>query len=82
MDSLLKNKISIENLGVNISNAWIIGCSILTCGIITFAYLNGISDLQLLHMKRKYRLEQKQEYEKEKECNKQITIDDADNDLD
>jgi len=55
------NASSIKNLGINLSNGWIISCSILTCGIITCAYLNGISDLQLLHMKRKYKLEQERD---------------------
>ena len=54
------NNSSLLNLSVNISNGWIIGCSILTCGIMTCAYLNGFSNISLLHMKRKYRLELQQ----------------------
>lgn len=53
------NASSLENMSVNISNGWIIGCSILTCGLITVAYLNGRSNLQILHMKHKYREELK-----------------------
>ena len=45
---------------MNISNGWIVGCSILTCGMMTHAYLAGISNLPIIHMKRKYRLELQQ----------------------
>lgn len=41
----------------NISNSWIIGCSVFTCGIITSSYLHGINELQLLHMKYKHKKE-------------------------
>ena len=41
----------------NISNSWIIGCSLLTGGIITSSYLHGINELQLFHMKFKYKKE-------------------------
>jgi hypothetical protein len=54
------NNSSLLNLSVNISNGWIIGCSILTCGIMTCAYLNSLSNISLLHMKRKFRLELQQ----------------------
>lgn len=47
----------LEKLGVNVSKSWIVGCSILSCGIMTHAYLNGISNIPLAHMKYKYRLE-------------------------
>jgi len=57
------NSYSLEKFGVAISNGWIVGCSILTCGILTSAYLDGISELSLIHMKHKYNLESK---EKEK----------------
>ena len=50
----------LEKLGLNISNSWIVGCSILTGGIITHTYLTCISNLALLHMKHKYKLELKQ----------------------
>lgn len=53
------NASSLENCSMNIANGLIIGCSILTCGIITCSYMNGISNIQLLHMKRKHRLELK-----------------------
>ena len=47
----------LEKLGINVSNKWIIGCSILSYGLITNAYLNSISDIPLIHMKYKYKLE-------------------------
>lgn len=50
----------LEKLGSNISNSWIVGCSILTCGVMTHTYLNCISNLALLHMKHKYKLELQQ----------------------
>lgn len=53
------NASSLENCSMNIANGWIIGCSILTFGIISCAYMNGISNIQLLHIKRKHRLELK-----------------------
>jgi hypothetical protein len=45
---------------MTISKSWIISCSILTGGIMTCAYLNSLSNLPLIHMKRKYRLELEQ----------------------
>ena len=62
------NASSIEKMTNNISNGWIIGCSILSCGIMTCAYLNGISNIQMMHMKRKNRLEL--EYPMELVCEK------------
>ena len=53
------NDNSLEKMSINISNGLIIGCSILTCGIMSCAYLNSISNLQIIHMKRKYMLELK-----------------------
>jgi hypothetical protein len=50
------NAYGIENCSIHIANGWVIGCSILTFGIITCSYLNGISDIQILHMKRKHKL--------------------------
>ena len=41
----------------NISNGWIIGCSILTCGIMTCSYLDGINNILLIHIKRKFKLQ-------------------------
>jgi len=41
----------------NVSNGWVIGCSILTCGILTHSYLNGLGNIPPIHMKNKYRLE-------------------------
>jgi len=63
------NNSSLEKLSINISNSWIIGCSILTCGIMTYAYLDSISNISLIHMKRKYRLEL-QQIEKSIDLNK------------
>jgi len=51
------NAFSIEKMTNHISNSWILSCSILSCGILTCAYLNGISNIPIMHMKRKYRLE-------------------------
>ena len=51
------NHFNLEKLSVNLSNSWIVGCSILSCGMMTYAYLDGISNLPLIYMKRKYRLE-------------------------
>jgi len=42
-----------------ISNGWIIGCSVFTCGILTSSYLHGINELQIFHMKHKYNKEMK-----------------------
>lgn len=53
----MNNYSSLEKFSVHISNGLIIGCSILTGGIITCAYLDGITDLSLKHMKQKYILE-------------------------
>lgn len=50
----------LEKLGLNISNSWIIGCSILTGGIMTHTYLTCISNLAIMHMKHKYILELRQ----------------------
>ena len=47
----------LEKLGLNISNSWVVGCSILSCGIMTHSYLNCISNIPLAHMKNKNRLE-------------------------
>jgi hypothetical protein len=41
----------------NINNGWIIGCSLLTCGILTSSYLNGINAIQCLYMKYKHKKE-------------------------
>lgn len=38
-----------------ISNGWIIGCSVLTYGILTSTYLHAINDIQMFHMKHKYK---------------------------
>jgi hypothetical protein len=46
-------------MSINISNSWIIGCSILTCGIMSYSYLNSINNLQIIHMKHKYMVELK-----------------------
>ena len=51
------NASSIEKMTNHISNSWILGCSILSCGILTCAYLNAISNIPMLHTKRKKRLE-------------------------
>lgn len=48
------NNSSLVNLSVNISNGWIIGCSILTVGILTRYYLDGISDIYIWHKFRLY----------------------------
>lgn len=61
------NASSLENMSMNISNGWIIGCSILTCGLITSAYINGISNIQMLHMKRKFKEELKK-LDKDMDC--------------
>jgi len=39
------------------NNGWVIGCSLLTFGIITSSYLNGINDIQCLYMKYKHKKE-------------------------
>jgi len=44
----------------NKMNSWVVGCSILTCGMITHTYLEGISNLPIIHMKHKYNLELQQ----------------------
>ena len=62
------NTSNIEKMTNDISNGWIIGCSILSCGILTCAYLNGISNIPIMHMKRKNRLEL--EYPMELVCEK------------
>ena len=90
------NASSLEKLSIDISNGWIIGCSILTFGIITCAYLNGVSNIPLINMKRKYRLELKQiensinlSEKKNLKCNKLTSLvpftkidEDSDDDLD
>jgi len=50
------NNGSFENLCINLSNSWIISCSILTCGILTCSYLKSLNNLSLFHMKQKYKL--------------------------
>jgi hypothetical protein len=40
-----------------INNGWVIGCSLLTFGIITSSYLHGINEIQLLYMKYKHKKE-------------------------
>lgn len=47
----------LEKLGCNLSNNWIIGCSILTFGIMSHAYLHNISNIHIIHIKHKYMLE-------------------------
>jgi hypothetical protein len=42
-----------------ISNGWIIGCSVFTCGILTSSYLHAINDIQMFHMKHKYKKQMK-----------------------
>ena len=54
------NNSSLEKLSVNLSYGWILGCSILSCGMMSYTYLNGIGELPRIHMKRKYRLELQQ----------------------
>lgn len=49
-----------ENMVAKISNSWIIGCSLLSCGIMTCAYIDGLSKHPIIHMKRKYNLELQQ----------------------
>jgi len=49
----MKSFTSLENMSINISNSFIIGCTILTGGIISANYLNCINNLQLIHMKNK-----------------------------
>jgi hypothetical protein len=44
---------SLEKMSIHISNGWIIGCAILTFGIITRTYLDSISNIHLMHMKHK-----------------------------
>jgi hypothetical protein len=39
------------------NNGWVIGCSLLTFGIITSSYLHGINKIQLLCMKYKHKKE-------------------------
>ena len=41
----------------NISNGWIIGCSILTCGIMSCVYLDGINNILIMYIKRKFKLQ-------------------------
>lgn len=36
-----------------ISNGWIIGCCVLSGGLMTYNYLQSISNIQQLYMKRK-----------------------------
>lgn len=41
----------------HMNNGWVIGCSLLTFGIITSSYLHGINEIQLLYMKYKHKKE-------------------------
>ena len=50
------NNSSLEKLSITISKSWIIGCSILTSGIMTCSYLHSIGNIPLIYMKRKYHL--------------------------
>ena len=50
---------SIINSINKISNGWIIGCSVFTCGILTSCYLHAISNIQMFHMKHKYKKQMK-----------------------
>jgi hypothetical protein len=50
----MKNYIQ-TNFISDISNGWIIGCSLLACGMVGSTYINGISNLCLLHSKNSYR---------------------------
>jgi hypothetical protein len=50
---------SLENCSIHISKGWIIGCSILTIGMITSAYINSMTNISLLKMKQKYKEEMK-----------------------
>jgi hypothetical protein len=59
---------SIAKMTNHISNGWIIGCSIFSCGILTCAYLNSISNIPIMYIKRKNRLEL--EYPLELVCEK------------
>ena len=48
----------IKKFNRNTCNSWITSISILSFGLISFAYLNGISNLSLHYIKRKNRLDQ------------------------
>ena len=61
----------LEKFGVNVSNSWVVGCSILSCGIMKHSYLNCISNIPLAHMKYKNRLEL-QEIEKKIDLSEKI----------
>ena len=50
---------NMNNSITNISNGWIIGCSVLTCGILTSVYLHAINDIQMFHMKHKHQKQMK-----------------------
>ena len=50
------NNFNLER-SINMSKGWIIGCSILTCGMMSYTYLNSMSNHSLMHLKRKNRLE-------------------------
>ena len=54
------NNSILEKHVFKISKNWILGCSILSSGIIVHSYLNSIGNIPLLHMKYKYRLELQQ----------------------
>lgn len=54
------NTSTIEKVCANISNSWIIGCSIFSYGIITYAYLHSIDNLSFIHRKRKHWLKLQQ----------------------
>jgi hypothetical protein len=51
---------SIGESSLNISNSFIIGCSILSYGIISSTYLSSINNLHIFHMNKKYKNELKQ----------------------
>ena len=51
------NNSSLEKLCMNISNSWVVSCSILTFGMMHYTYLNCINDKLFIHNKRKNILE-------------------------
>jgi hypothetical protein len=65
------NHFNFEKQSINMSNSWILGCSLLSCGMMTYAYLDCLSNLPIIHMKRKYRL-QLQEIKKSCDLQDQI----------
>jgi len=48
----------IKKFNRNSCNSWITSCSILSFGLMSFAYLNGINNLSLHYIKRKNILDQ------------------------